>query len=123
MPDHLGSFRKHRERMNSEILEAGHLGLKRFFALDAQAYSDGALTGKTKELLGLAASLVLRCNDCVDYHLIQCVAAGWSDAEIHDALNVGLVVGGSIVMPPLRHAFETLGALRSAGSEPEDLER
>ena len=123
MPDHLGSFRKHRERMNSEILEAGHLGLKRFFALDAQAYSDGALTGKTKELLGLAASLVLRCNDCVDYHLIQCVAAGWSDAEIHDALNVGLVGGGSIVIPHLRHAFETLGALRSAGSEPEDLER
>ena len=123
MSDRLESFRKHRERMNSEILGAGHLGLKRFFALDAQAYADGALTGKTKELLGLAASLVLRCNDCVDYHLIQCVAAGWSDAEIHDALNVGLVVGGSIVIPHLRHAFETLGALRNEGSEPEDLER
>ncbi len=67
--------------------------------------------GGPKELLGLVASLVLRCDDCVDYHLIQCVQAGWSAAEVIDALNVGLVVGGSIVIPHLRHAFDSLDAL------------
>jgi AhpD family alkylhydroperoxidase len=110
--DRLEEFRKHRERMNARILGSEHLGIKRFFALDTQAYADGALPGRTKELLGLAASAVLRCNDCIDYHLIQCVEAGYSDDELHDALNVALVVGGSIVIPHLRHAFETLEMLR-----------
>lgn len=112
MSDRLDEFRERRERQNDRVLRAGHLGLKRFFALDAQAYGDGPLAGRTKELLGLVASLVLRCDDCVDYHLIRCVEAGWTDAEIHDGLNVGLVVGGSIVIPHLRRAFETLEALR-----------
>jgi AhpD family alkylhydroperoxidase len=89
--------------------------LKRFFALDTQAYQDGALSAKAKEMLGLAASAVLRCNDCIDYHLAQCVRAGYTDAEIHDGLNVALIVGGSIVIPHLRHAFETLATLREAG--------
>jgi AhpD family alkylhydroperoxidase len=110
--DRLEEFRKHRERMNARILESEHLGIQRFFALDTRAYADGALPGKTKELLGLAASTVLCCNDCIDYHLIQCVEAGYSDEELHDALNVALVVGGSIVIPHLRHAFATLEALR-----------
>jgi AhpD family alkylhydroperoxidase len=110
--DRLEEFRKHRERMNAKILGSEHLGIKRFFALDTQAYADGALPGKTKELLGLTASAVLRCNDCIDYHLIQCVEAGYSDDELHDALNVAVVVGGSIVIPHLRHAFETLEILR-----------
>jgi len=109
----LDEFRHFRETMNAKILAADHLGIKRFFALDTQAYADGALPGKTKELLGLVASTVLRCDDCIDYHLIQCVRAGYSDAEIHDALNVGLVVGGSIAIPHVRHAFATLEELRA----------
>ena len=100
--------------MNRRILDDGtHLATKRFFNLDSAAYRDGALDTRTKELLGLVASLVLRCNDCVDYHLGQCVEMGYSDAEIEDALNVGLVVGGSIVIPHLRHAVETVDLLRA----------
>ncbi len=112
MSDRLEEFRSRRERLNELVLGAGHLGIKRFFALDEAAYRDGALQGRTKELLGLVASLVLRCDDCVDYHVVQCVRAGWSDGEIVDALNVGLVVGGSIVIPHLRHAAESLALLR-----------
>ncbi len=109
----LDEFEAYRTRMNRRILEEkDHLGIKRFFALDSAAYRDGALDGRTKELLGLVASLVLRCNDCVDYHLLQCVEAGFSDEEIDDAMNVGLVVGGSIVIPHLRHAVETVDTLR-----------
>ncbi len=113
MSDRIEEFQRHRARMNEKILGASHLGLKRFFALDTQAYHDGALAGKTKELLGLVASMVLRCNDCIDYHLVQCVRSGFGDDELHDALNVALVVGGSIVIPHLRHAFETIELLRS----------
>ena len=112
MPSRLETFRLYREKMNQRILGSGHLGIKRFFNLDTAAYRDGALPGKTKELLGLVASAVLRCNDCIDYHLIQCVAAGVKDAELHDGLNVALVVGGSIVIPHLRHAYETIDLLR-----------
>ncbi|HUP27820.1 MAG TPA: carboxymuconolactone decarboxylase family protein [Chloroflexia bacterium] len=111
--DRLGDFREYRTRMNERILGAGHLGINRFFNLDTAAYNDGALPGRTKELLGLVSSAVLRCNDCIDYHLIQCVEAGWSDEEITDALNVALVVGGSILIPHLRHAMETLDLLRA----------
>lgn len=109
----LDRFEAYRARMNRRILgEKDHLGLKRFFALDSAAYRDGALDGKTKELLGLVASMVLRCNDCIDYHLAQCAEAGWTDAELDDAMNVALVVGGSIVIPHLRHAVETVDLLR-----------
>lgn len=113
MPTKLDDFRAYRTRMNDRIAEIDHLGIKRFFNLDTAAYKDGALDAKTKELLGLVASTVLRCNDCIDYHLIQCVDAGCSDAELYDALNVALVVGGSIVIPHLRHAVETVDTLRS----------
>ncbi len=112
----LDEFRAYRERMNDRILEIDHLGIKRFFNLDTAAYKDAALDSRTKELLGLAASAVLRCNDCIDYHLIQCVDAGWTDAELHDALNVALVVGGSIVIPHMRHAVETIDLLREEKS-------
>ena len=115
MSGHLDEYRAYRERMNDRILAAEHLGIKRFFNLDTAAYQDGALPAATKELLGLVASAVLRCNDCIDYHLIQCVQAGLSDEELVDALNVALVVGGSIVIPHLRHAFETLDELRAEG--------
>ncbi len=112
MGSRLEEFRKHRREVNDRILGSGHLGIKRFFRLDGAAYEDGALLGKTKELLGLVASAVLRCNDCVDYHLIQCVKKGYTDEELRDALNVALVVGGSIVIPHLRHAHETIEMLR-----------
>jgi AhpD family alkylhydroperoxidase len=106
-------FRAYRERMNERILGGEHLGIKRFFNLDTAAYRDGALDTRTKEMLGLVASMVLRYNDCIDYHLDRCVDTGWSDAEIEDALNVALVVGGSIVIPHLRHAYDTLDQLRA----------
>ncbi len=127
MSNRLDEFRAYRARMNARISEIGHRDINRFFSLDSAAYRDGALDAKTKELLGLVASTVLRCNDCIDYHLDQCVKLGWSDAELYDALNVALVVGGSIVIPHLRHAIETLDLLRaeqaqavsSLGQEPE----
>lgn len=112
----LDAFRKARAKGNERVIEADHLGLKRFFNLDTNAYKDGALSGKTKELLGLTASAVLRCNDCIDYHLEQCAKAGYTKEEIVDAMNVALVVGGSIVIPHLRHAMETLELLEQEGS-------
>jgi AhpD family alkylhydroperoxidase len=112
----LDAFRTYRQKMNDRIMEIDHRGIKRFFNLDAAAYREGPLDPGTKELLGLIASTVLRCNDCIDYHLIQCVEAGWSDEELHDALNVALVVGGSIVIPHLRHAVETIDLLRAEES-------
>ena len=113
MRTRLDDFRAYRTRMNERILTLDHRGVKRFFNLDTAAYREGALDERTKELLGLVASAVLRCNDCIDYHLIQCVEAGWEDEELVDALNVALVVGGSIVIPHLRHAIETIDLLRA----------
>jgi len=110
----LDDFEAYRARMNERILDIDHLGIKRFFNLDTMAYKDGALPAKEKELLGLVASMVLRCNDCIDYHILQCVDAGWTDAELYEAFNVALVVGGSIVIPHLRHAVETLDLRRGS---------
>lgn len=112
MSNRITEFQDHRDRMNARIGEIDHLGIKRFFRLDSAAYEDGPLDGKTKEMLGLVASTVLRCNDCIDYHLQQCIDAGWSDDELYDGLNVALVVGGSIVIPHLRHAVESIDLLR-----------
>ncbi|HNX18996.1 MAG TPA: carboxymuconolactone decarboxylase family protein [Acidobacteriota bacterium] len=113
----LDDFLVWRREMNEKLLAKEHLGIKRFFNLDTKAYEDGALDAKTKEFMGLVASAVLRCNDCIDYHLVQTVRRGATDAELLDALNVALVVGGSIVIPHLRHAVATLEALRRAQSE------
>ena len=104
--DSLEEFRKFRERMNSEILAENNLVINRFFALDTRTYEAGALDVKTKELLGLVASLVLRCDDCVTYHLVRCAEEKVSRAEMFESLSVGLVVGGSIVIPHLRRAVE-----------------
>jgi len=109
----LEEFRKYREKMNHKILEQGNLQIKRFFNLDSQAYEDGALPRKTKELLGLVSSMVLRCDDCITYHIIQCADVGVTDAEFFEAFNIGLVVGGSIVIPHLRRAVETLEECRT----------
>jgi AhpD family alkylhydroperoxidase len=112
MSDRLEDFTKYREKMNERILKTDHLGIKRFFNLDTNTYKDGELDAKTKELLGLVASLVLRCNDCIDYHVIQCVDVGWDNDEIIDAASVGLIIGGSIVIPHFRHLMETLDLCR-----------
>jgi AhpD family alkylhydroperoxidase len=108
MSDHLTRFREFRERMNSRIMEVGPLETKRFFALDTRAYEAGALDVPTKELLGLVASLVLRCDDCVTYHLIRCKEEGLTDDQLREALHIALVVGGSIVIPHLRRAIATI---------------
>ena len=105
MADSLQDFQKFRAGLNEEILNCGHLGIKRFFALDHQAYEPGALETKTKELLGLVASTVLRCDDCITYHLARCGEEGWKREEVIDALNVALIVGGSITIPHVRRAF------------------
>jgi len=102
----LDEFTDNRLSINERIAQIEHLGIKRFFNLDTQAYADGALDARTKELLGLVASMVLRCNDCIDYH------SGWRDEELYEAFNVALIVGGSIVIPHLRHAVETLDLRR-----------
>ena len=112
----LEEFRKKRESQNELVLNHDHLGIKRFFNLDHNTYKNGALPAKTKELLGLVASAVLRCNDCIDYHLEQCAEAGSTKDELMDALNVALVVGGSIVIPHLRHAAETIEILQEEGT-------
>lgn len=112
----LQEFREFRERMNERVLASDNLDIKRFFALDSRVYEDGALPTRTKELLGLVASLVLRCDDCVSYHLVRCAEEGLSDDEILETLSVGLVVGGSIVIPHLRRAVAALDEIRAAPS-------
>ena len=104
-------FRKDRAQGQARLMDCDHLGVKRFLRLDAAAYENGALPGKTKELLGLVASAVLRCNDCIDYHLEQCVKLGYSREQIIDALNVALLIGGSIFIPHMRHAMLSLDEL------------
>lgn len=115
MSDDLEAFRAFRERMNDRILEEDNLEIRRFFALDERAYRDGALPSRTKELLGLVASMVLRCDDCITYHLVRCREEGWSDEELFEAFSVALVVGGSIVVPHLRRAVDRLDELGDDG--------
>ncbi len=108
----LEEFRRYREKMNERIIAAGNLGIKRFFALDTRAYEKGGLDVKTKEMMGLVASTVLRCNDCITYHVIRCVQEGVSDEEFFEALNIALIVGGSITIPHIRRAVDTLDQCR-----------
>lgn len=104
MGDKISAFLTQRERMNDRILQTGTLQTKRFFALDGKAYEEGSLSGKTKELLGLVASTVLRCNDCITYHVLQCAERGVTLQEFVEAFDVAMVVGGSITIPHVRHA-------------------
>ena len=113
-PGTLADFHGFRERMNAVILGAGNLTINRFFALDGRAYEAGALGAKTKELLGLVASIVLRCDDCITYHVVRCREEGVSDPEFYDAFGVALVVGGSIVIPHLRRAVARLEEIPKA---------
>ncbi|NLO43984.1 MAG: carboxymuconolactone decarboxylase family protein [Candidatus Cloacimonetes bacterium] len=99
-------FKEMRKKLTELTLERSNLNIKRFFALDHSAYEEGALDAKTKELLGLVASMVLRCDDCIYYHLEQCFNAKINTEELMEALNIALVVGGSIVIPHLRRAIK-----------------
>ena len=118
MSDRIDQFTEFRKRMNDRILEQENQVVRRFFALDTQTYKDGALPLKTKEMLGLVASLVLRCDDCVSYHVAQCREAGVSREEFFEVFSVGLVVGGSIVIPHLRRAVDFLDQVETrAGTD------
>ena len=105
-------FQTERESLNNLVLEYAGLGTKRFYSLDSQAYNDGALPSKTKELLGLVASFVLRCDDCIKYHIIRCHEEGVRDEELEEALFIGLLVGGSITIPHQRRAFQAWNELK-----------
>lgn len=100
------NFNSFREKMNARIFQANNKVINRYFNLDTNAYMDGALPGKTKEMLGLVASMVLRCDDCISYHVAQCYEMGVTEEELFEIFSVGLVVGGSIVIPHLRRAVE-----------------
>lgn len=106
-------FSKEREEGNEVVMKYAGLEIKRYFSLDSQAYRAGSLTAKTKELIGLIASFVLRCDDCVKYHLIRCKEEGLDDEELVEALTIGLVVGGTITVPQLRGALKTWDKLKT----------
>jgi AhpD family alkylhydroperoxidase len=108
-------FTEYRQRMNARIHEVGTTTTRRFFALDERCYAAGAVDAKTKELAGLSASLVLRCDDCIAYHVAQAVEIGASRDEIMEIFDVGLIVGGSIVIPHLRRGLEFLDELLGEG--------
>jgi AhpD family alkylhydroperoxidase len=114
--DRINAFTSFRQRMNERILAEPNQVVRRFFALDTQTYQAGALDVKTKELLGLVASLVLRCDDCISYHVAQCRQAGVTRDEMFETFSVGLVVGGSIVIPHLRRAVDFLDQLEQGGA-------
>jgi AhpD family alkylhydroperoxidase len=113
--DRVAEFTAFRQRMNERILGEDNQVIRRFFALDTQTYKPGALDEKTKELLGLVASMVLRCDDCISYHIAQSKDAGVTRAEFFEAFSVALVVGGSIVIPHLRRGVDFLDRLEGAG--------
>ena len=110
----LAEFRKERERLNDLVLKRAGLTTKRFFSLGSQAYRDGALPKKTKELLGLAASLALRCDDCIRYHIIQCHEGGVTAGELDEAMSIAMIVGGTITIPHLRRAWDAWEELEGA---------
>lgn len=118
-------FQAYRTQMNCRILgddkeragkAGGTLVTRRFFSLDGKTYEDGALPARTKELLGLVASMVLRCDDCIAYHIDQCVKVGVTDEELWESFDVALIVGGSIVIPHLRRGVEFLDEARAKGA-------
>jgi len=108
MGDMAREFNEFRSQMNEKILSEDNLVIKRFFNLDTNCYRDGALDARTKEMLGLVASIVLRCDDCVRYHIQSCQEKGVKREEFFEIFSVGLVVGGSIVIPHLRRAVAFL---------------
>jgi|TARA_B110000014_G_C20114210_1_gene587916 AhpD family alkylhydroperoxidase len=112
MSEQIKEFKDYREKMNKRILKDDNKILHRIFNLDTKAFQEGALDVRTKELLGLTASMVLRCDDCVKYHLESCHKAGLSGKEVAEALSISTLVGGTIVIPHLRRAYEFWDALQ-----------
>lgn len=113
MSDPIKDFNDYRFKMNERIMASDNLVLKRFFNLDTNTYSSGALDVKTKEMLGLVASMVLRCDDCIKYHIEKCFENGVTKKEMFEVFSVATIVGGSIVIPHLRRAVEFLENLES----------
>ena len=114
--DQIKNFRTFRAKMNEEILVSDSLFFKRFFNLDTRTYEDGALSSRTKEMLGLATSMVLRCDDCVKYHLEKCFELGINRDELFEIMAVANLVGGSIVIPHTRRALEYWGLLENTAT-------
>ena len=112
--DQLADFTRERDRLNDLVLKYAGTGTKRFFNLDWNTYQDGALPAQKKELMGLVASLVLRCDDCILYHLTQCHKCGVAAAELEESANVALIVGGSITSPHLRRMWDAWETLQSS---------
>ncbi|HNS31185.1 MAG TPA: carboxymuconolactone decarboxylase family protein [Tenuifilaceae bacterium] len=106
MNNKIEEFREYRAKMNRRILEQDNLVIKRLFNLDANTYTDGALPSQTKEMLGLAASMVLRCDDCIKYHLEKCLEHGVTTPQMMEIFAVANIVGGTIVIPHTRRAME-----------------
>jgi ribonuclease HI len=116
-PDRLNEFQWFGTELTEEIHNCGPIGLKRFLSLDDQAYEPGPLDTKTKERLGLVASTVLVCDDCITGHLVRAAELGWSRAQVIDALNVAAIVGGTITIPHIRRAFARMRELPGLQSE------
>lgn len=114
--DMLDEFREYREKMNKKLVGTDNKIIKRIINLDTNTYQDGALPASTKELLGLVSSMVLRCDDCIRYHLEQCHKQGFSDEEMYEVFAVANLVGGTIVIPHTRRALEFWEQLRAEGA-------
>ena len=117
MGSRVQEFQEFRTKMNKRILDVDNRAIKRFFGVDTLTYEPGALDAKTKEMLGLVASMVLRCDDCISYHIEQCKKEGVTDDEMFDIFSVALVVGGSIVIPHLRRGVAFLDELNAQSSQ------
>jgi AhpD family alkylhydroperoxidase len=115
MSDLVTEFNDYREKMNGKILADNNKIIKRIFNLDTNAFQSGALDVKTKELLGLVASAVLRCDDCIKYHLETCYKKNLKQEEVVEALGIAVLVGGTVVIPHLRKAYEYWDALEQQG--------
>lgn len=115
MNQNVDDFNSFRQKMNDRILEEDNLVVKRFFNLDTNAYKDGALKSNVKEMMGLSASMVLRCDDCIRYHVQTCYEDGVTRAQFFEIFSVALVVGGSIIIPHLRRAVDFLDELEKRG--------
>lgn len=117
MKNSASKTRKYRTEMNDKILNSGFRDYKKFFALDNKAYINGALPAKTKEIMGLVASMVLRCNDCIFYHIDRSIQEGATREELYETFNIALIVSGSIVIPHLRYAFEVMDEIYCESDE------
>jgi AhpD family alkylhydroperoxidase len=117
MGKRVDEFHAFRTKMNERILGADHRAIKRFFGVDTLTYEPGALDAKTKEMLGLVASMVLRCDDCIAYHIERCKEEGVNEKEMFDIFSVALTVGGSIVIPHLRRGVAFLDELNENKNE------